>query len=375
MKNKIRMLGLAAAVCGAFFGVPGCVFGLAGSGNLFGMDGLVEETETEAPSQAEPVFENVLDDVLLETAEDVATAEMVSDEEAVEIQIELAKQGSLESLKESYKSLGIVNIASGYLNVREKPDNDSKIVGKMVGDDVCDIRDVEGDWYHIVSGPVEGYVAQEYLVEGETADKLAIRAMKNLKVTVDTDTLNVRTEPREDSEILDILDESEKYDVVESLGEWIKIELDNDSAGYVSANYVTLGYRLGQAIEYEEDNQSSLRQQIVNYAMQFIGNPYVWGGESLTRGCDCSGFTMLVYRKFGIYLEHYSVSQASSGRRVTADTMQPGDLIFYARGGSINHVTMYIGNGKCVGAQSHRTGIQVRSWTYRTPVRIVSVLG
>lgn len=374
MSNSFRFWRLAAVIGALLCSAPAQASGLAaGSGSLFGMDGIVEETETEPQTQAEPVFENVLDDVLLETAEEDATAEMVSDEEAVAIQIELAKEGSLESLQEQFQTLGIVNIGSGYLNVRESPKNDAKIVGKMVGDDVCDIRGTEGDWYHIVSGPVEGYVAQEFIVAGEAAEDMAIDAMKNLKVTVDTDTLNVRTEPREDSEILDRLDESEKYDVVESLGDWIKIELDDESVGYVSANYVSLGYRLGRAIEYEEED-SSLRQQIVNYAMQFIGNPYVWGGESLTRGCDCSGFTMLVYRKFGVYLEHYSVSQAGSGRRVSADSMQPGDLIFYAKGGSINHVTMYIGNGKCIGAQSRRTGIQVRSWTYRTPVRIVNVL-
>ena len=329
--------------------------------------------ETEGMSQAEPVFEEILDPVLAETAEEEETADYVSDEEAVEIQMELAREGSLEELLNQFENLGIVNVGSGYLNIREEASPDSTVVGKTVDKDVCDVLDTEGEWYHIRSGPVTGYVSRDYVVTGNEAVSRAFEAMDHLTVTVNTDTLNVRTEPREDAEILDRLDEDESYDVIESRGDWIEIELDTDSTGYVFANYVSLGYTLGRAIEYE-DPRETIRQQIVDYAMQFIGNPYRWGGESLTNGCDCSGFTMLIYRHFGISLEHHSASQAGRGRKVTAEEMQPGDLIFYSGGGGINHVTMYIGGGKCIGAQSSRTGIQVRSWTYRTPVKIVSIL-
>lgn len=319
-------------------------------------------------------YEDWIDGQRQAAEETEADEEMVSDEEAAEIQIELAKEGSLEELMQKFDELGIASIESGYLNIREKPEDDAKVIGKMVGNDACDIKETVGDWYHIVSGPVDGYVSQEFILTGTEAADAAIAAMKNLKVTVDTDTLNVRTEPKADAEVLDKLDEDEHYDVIETTGDWLKIELDDESSGYVSANYVNLGYMLGRAIEYEE--QDSLRQQIVDFAMQYIGNPYVWGGESLTGGCDCSGFTMLVYRNFGVSLTHYSVSQAGEGTAISEEDMQPGDLIFYAgRGGTINHVTMYIGNGKCVGAQSRRAGIQVRSWTYRTPVKIVNVLG
>jgi len=318
-------------------------------------------------------YENRIGDIRESAEEPDEDVDLVTDEEAAEIQIELAKEGSLESIMQEFNDLGIASIESGYLNIREKPEDDAKVVGKMVSNDVCDILKEEGDWYLIASGPVEGYVSNEFILTGSDAADAALAAMKNLKVTVDTDTLNVRTVPENDAEVLDKLDENEMYDVIGTTGDWIKIELDDESSGYVSANYVNLGYMLGRAIEFEE--QESLRQQIVDFAMQYIGNPYVWGGESLTNGCDCSGFTMLVYRHFGIFLEHYSVSQAGSGTRISEEDMQPGDLIFYAgRGGSINHVTMYIGNGKCIGAQSRRTGIQVRSWTYRTPVRIVNVL-
>ena len=360
MKKRYLLLSLAAILLtAASCLVPVCAY--AEDNGIAGVEGVISRYEAWIRSQREAA------------AEQDPEGEMVSDEEAAEIQIELAKEGSLESLMKKFENLGIVNIGNGYLNVRETPEEKGKVIGKMVNDDVCDVKETKGDWCHIVSGPVEGYVSKEFILTGEEAEGAAINAMKNLKVTVDTDTLNVRTEPQADAEVLDRLDENEKYDVIETTGDWIKIELDDESAGYVSANYVNLGYMLGRAIEFEE--QESLRQQIVDYAMQYIGNPYVWGGESLTGGCDCSGFTMLVYRNFGVSLTHYSVSQAGEGTKVSSEDMQPGDLIFYAgRGGTINHVTMYIGNGKCISAQSRRAGIQVRSWTYRTPVKIVNVL-
>ena len=355
----VRYSLLSAAICLLLSAAPAYVQaasdGIAGSGDILSKYEDWIERRRQAAEETE------------------ADEEMVTDEEAAEIQIELAKEGSLENLIQKFDALGIAHIESGYLNIREKPEDDAKVIGKMVGDDVCNIKKTEGDWYYIVSGPVRGYVSNEFILTGSEAADAAIAAMKNLKVTVDTDTLNVHTEPKEDAEVLDRLDQNEKYDVIETTGDWIKIELDDESSGYVTANYVNLGYMLGRAIEYEE--QESLRQQIVDYAMQYIGNPYVWGGESLTNGCDCSGFTMLVYKHFGKTLTHYSVSQAGEGTRVSEEDMQPGDLIFYAgRGGTINHVTMYIGNGKCVGAQSRRAGIQVRSWTYRTPVKIINVL-
>lgn len=400
--RRIRTSVLTAGICAAMAAagiflaaVP--AFATAGSGMLtWGNAGETQaQAETEVPPEEEadasswpfeelevgtfgafeeeiPASEDLRE---TETAEEVSEdQDMVSDEEAVEIQMQLAKEGTLESLTENFEKLGIVNISSGYLNVRKTRGKDGKVIGKMVGNDVCDIKKKKGKWYYIESGPVTGWVHKKYILTGDEAKEAAIAAMKNLKVTIETETLNVRTEPSEEAEIWDMLDQSEKYDVVESLGDWIEIEVDNESTGFVSADYVTLGYSLGRAIEFEEEEEKSTRQEIVDYAMQFIGNPYVWGGESLTGGCDCSGFTMLVYRHFGVSLTHYSVDQSREGTRVSEEDMKPGDLIFYARGGTINHVTMYIGNGKCVGAQSRRAGIQVRSWNYRTPVRIVNVL-
>ena len=136
-------------------------------------------------------------------------------------------------------------------------------------------------------------------------------------------------------------------------------------------------YALSEAIKFSPTEESaSLRSRIVNYAMKFLGNPYVWGGTSLTRGADCSGFTMSVMKNFGISLPHYSGSQANSGKRIKSSQMKPGDLIFYGSSrGRINHVAMYIGNGQIIHAASRRSGIKISTWNYRTPVCIVDVIG
>jgi len=121
---------------------------------------------------------------------------------------------------------------------------------------------------------------------------------------------------------------------------------------------------------------SSRRAEIANYAVQFVGNPYVWGGTSLTNGADCSGFTMSVMAHFGVSLPYSSASQAGCGRSITSSEMRPGDLVFYSgSGGGINHVALYIGNGQVCHASSSKTGIKISTWNYRSPAKIVNVLG
>ena len=121
---------------------------------------------------------------------------------------------------------------------------------------------------------------------------------------------------------------------------------------------------------------SEFGRNVADYALQFIGNPYVWGGTSLTKGADCSGFTLSVFGHFGISLPHYSGAQANMGKAVKSSEMRPGDLVFYANSkGTINHVGIYIGNGQIVNAASRRSGIKISTWNYRTPVRIRNILG
>lgn len=117
---------------------------------------------------------------------------------------------------------------------------------------------------------------------------------------------------------------------------------------------------------------SGSRQSIVSYALQFVGNPYVAGGTSLTKGADCSGFVQSVFRDCGYSIPRSSREQAGSGREVSLDQIQPGDLLFYSKGGSINHVALYIGNGQVVHASTERTGIKISNYNYRTPCKAVS---
>lgn len=121
---------------------------------------------------------------------------------------------------------------------------------------------------------------------------------------------------------------------------------------------------------------TSLRQQVVDYALSFVGGPYRYGGNDPRTGVDCSGFTRFVLTNAaGIPMSRSSGSQAMQGVAVSADQMQPGDLLFYSGGGRINHVAMYIGAGKIVHASTYETGIKISDWNYRVPVRIVNVLG
>ena len=149
----------------------------------------------------------------------------------------------------------------------------------------------------------------------------------------------------------------------------------------MSTEFVDVRYALNEAIKFTpaEDAANAImarRNEIVNYAMQFLGNPYVWGGTSLTNGCDCSGFTMQILGKYGVGLPHYSVSQSQMGTKIDASQMKPGDLIFYSnRRGVINHVSMYIGNGQVIHAASRKSGIKISAWNYRNPTTIRNVIG
>ena len=119
---------------------------------------------------------------------------------------------------------------------------------------------------------------------------------------------------------------------------------------------------------------SATRTAMVAYAKQFLGNPYVYGGTSLTDGCDCSGFTMQVFKHFGISIARNSSAQASGGTAIDEGSAQPGDLFFYDSGGTINHVAMYIGGGQVIHASNSTTGIIISNAHYRTPCKICTYI-
>jgi len=274
-----------------------------------------------------------------------------------------------------YTNLGIARVED-HLNVRASAEKDSKIVGKMENDTGCEILDVQNGMAHITSGSVEGYVSTDYLLTGTAAEVYAASIVKEL-ATVNADGLKMRMEPSLEAEVYDMVAYGEELVVLEKLDGWVAVDYDGQKV-YVSADYVTVDRKLKTALNMTEflygAGVSDVRVEICEYAKQFLGNPYVWGGTSLTRGADCSGFVLSVYAKFGVGLPHSSRAQANCGTRIKVSEMKPGDLVFYSSGSRINHVAMYIGGGQVIHASSPKTGIRISGYKYRTPVKYVRIL-
>lgn len=277
---------------------------------------------------------------------------------------------------DGYSELGIVNVSEGKVNIRESASMDGKIVGKIGKDAGCDILGEEGEWLHVRSGKVEGYIKSDYVLTGSSALEQAATLLKPI-ADVNTEGLKVRTEPNTECEVLDIAGSGQRFDVLEELDEWVKISLDGEE-GYLFKEYVDVGAKLDEALTISEVRYgagvSDVRIALCEYAKQFVGNSYVWGGTSLTNGADCSGFVLSVFKKYGVNLAHSSRVQANCGSAVSFSELKPGDLVFYGNGSGINHVAIYIGGGQVVHASSPRVGITVSSMYYRTPVRARKIL-
>lgn len=274
-----------------------------------------------------------------------------------------------------YTNLGIANVED-HLNIRETADDSSKIVGKMSQNAGCEVLEIVGNKAHITSGSVEGYVSLDFLLTGKTAIERAESIVKNL-ATVTADGLKLRGQASADSEVLGMVAYGEELEVLLEQEDWVKVSYGEETA-YVSADYVSVEKKLKTALNMTEflygEGVSDVRVELCEYAKQFIGNPYVWGGVSLTKGADCSGFVLSVYKKYGISLPHSSRAQANMGTQITMSEAKPGDLVFYAKGGRINHVAIYIGGGQVCHASSPKTGIKVSNAYYRTPSKVVRLL-
>lgn len=274
-----------------------------------------------------------------------------------------------------YTNLGIA-IVDGNLNIRATASTSGSIVGKMTNNSACEILGEENGFYQIKSGNAEGYVSKDYIVTGAEAIEIANKEVRNV-ATVTTEILRVREQATTESSTLSTVNKDEELVVTEVLDGWVKVEVDNYE-GYVSADYVKTELKLKTGHTMKEltfgSGVSQTRVDLVNYALQFVGNRYVWGGESLTKGVDCSGYTMKLYQRYGVYLPHSSRAQPNHGTKISRDQIRPGDLIFYGNGRTINHVAMYIGNGQVVHASNARDGIKISNAFYRTPICIVSYL-
>ena len=327
-----------------------------------------------------------------------------------------------ELLEEETPELAVAQVDS-YLNVRNQPDMEGEVVGKLYRDSVGEIiGEEEGGWLKITSGSVEGYIKAEYALRGEEgaakAEEVGVRQAK-----VEADALRLREEATTESGIIRLLPQEEVVQVEQELEGWLKVDAGAQQ-GYVSADYVDV-YTVHPVAESREEEEARLRreeeerlaaegaeraqaeaealakrplqensnaanssaqtnrgnsggqqkpgtgggaqessglgQQIANFALQFVGNPYVYGGTSLTNGADCSGFVMSVYQNFGISLPRTSGEQGQCGTDVGGlGNAKPGDLVSYS-----GHIGIYIGNGQIVHASSAKTGIKVSNASYR----------
>lgn len=310
-----------------------------------------------------------------------------------------AANTGLSEEEESFKNLVIAKV-NDYVNVRDLPSEEGNIVGKLYDKSVGNFIEEENGWYKINSGSVEGYVKGEYCVTGDAAVDYAKEVGTRI-ATVTTTTLKVREQPGLEETVLGLVPIEDELIVTEELDGWVKVNIE-EGDGYVSTDYVTLSTEFVKAESIEEERArlekeeaarkaaqeaankkmasrssspstttdggktyqsptGSTGSDVVKFAMQFVGNPYVYGGTSLTNGADCSGFVMSVYNNFGVSLPHSSAADRSVGATVNGlENAQPGDIICYS-----GHVGIYAGNGQLVHASTSKTGIIVSSATYR----------
>lgn len=380
-KNKVKVICIASLTAVLVLGTAANAAGVTDGTSLSAgvasiLDGVGNNTESQDGAATPEDGQSTATTEITEQAADTALSA------GVEVVLDVAsmESGELEAVDESedeagasygYTNLGIANVED-HLNVRETPDDSSKLVGKMGNSSACEVLEIVGNKAHILSGSVEGYVSLDFLLTGDAAKERAASVIQKL-ATVNADGLKLRGAPGADSEVKGMVPYGEELVVLEELDGWVKVMYDTEQV-YVSADYVTVDMKLKTALNMTEflygAGVSDVRVEMCEYAKQFIGNPYVWGGVSLTKGADCSGFTLSVMGKYGISLPHSAAAQSKMGTGVTVAEAKPGDLVFYAKGGRVNHVAIYIGGGQVLHASSPKTGIRTSGVYYRTPVAV-----
>lgn len=378
-------------------------------------------------------------DAVEELQSNAAVARMMEPEMVAEEAWETAEfaENELPQTASEFADIAVAQV-NHYVNVRQEPDTESEILGKLYDKSAATVLETTEDgWYRIMSGSVNGYVKAEYVVVGD--EELA-RSVGTRLATVTTTTLFVRTEPTTEAKVLTMLPDGDDVVVTdESTEGWAKVSTA-DGDGYVALDYVTLsteyihaeskaeeearlareeaerqaaaraaeearkareveaaraaaeqeaarraaekqevkksgagsssggsaGSGSGSSAGQSAQTASSNGQEVVDYARQFLGNPYVYGGNSLTNGTDCSGFVKGVYAAFGINLPRTSAEQRSVGYAVSLSEIQPGDIVCYS-----GHVGIYAGNNTLIHASNEKTGITLTSpVTYRSVLAV-----
>ena len=372
---KVNYVKLTAGVLTGFMALSSVPYAVYAAGPTAGVASYTSDIVSTSNTLTAGVT-SMLTDVMLkgdetsETATDVATTDA-------------------EPVKSAYADTAVAQVSDS-VNIRASADENSESLGKLYNNGIGTVLETtDNGWYKIQSGSVTGYVKGDYVVVGDDA---LVQSAGRRVATVNTETLKVRTTASTDAEVLGLVSGEDDLTVVdESTDGWVGVSTA-DGTGYVSTDYVTLDTEFTYAESKEEEaarlakeeaerkaaeeaarkaeekarkaeeakaakaaakksSKSSRKssssssseksysapsgsngQAVVNYASQFVGNPYVYGGSSLTNGTDCSGFVMSVYAQFGISLPHSSSAMRSVGYGVSTSDMQPGDIICYSVG-------------------------------------------
>ncbi len=304
---------------------------------------------------------------------------------------EAAELAELFSKIEVPEGIAFADVTTS-LNVRTGPSTNYSRIGQLGRNAYCIVESVENGWAKITSGKVSGYCVTDYLIMGDEAKALA-ESLGTVTATVKSDVqvLNVRSAPdTTEDNIIAKVSSGESFKVVKELviskndpeaKTFVQIEWNSDAEenmkAYVCAEYVTVAYKYKAAVESSSygDGVSQLRTNMIDFAMKYLGTPYVWGGNSLSRGVDCSGFVKQVFSNFGYGYNMPRVSRemANTYKKVSASEAKAGDLVFYhnLRTGVVDHVAIYIGNGKIIHANN---GVEISNVNYRTVYKYARVI-
>jgi len=265
----------------------------------------------------------------------------------------------------------IATVITETLKVRESAGTDSSVVTLVPEDEELNVIESAGNgWTKVsVDSDVEGYVSDEYITVRTEFVKAESIEEERARIEAEEAAKKAAEEAARKADEEAAKAAAEKQAAAERKAE--EKAAAKQAAAEKKAKEEASKSEEPAAPSYSAPASGS-RQSIVSYALQFVGNPYVAGGTSLTNGADCSGFVQSVFRDCGYSIPRSSREQAASGREVSIDQIQPGDLLFYSKGGSINHVALYIGNGQVVHASTERTGIKISNYNYRTPCKAVS---